>query len=131
MAELVHKCFCKTIIEYRLFVPPRRAPDALIDKTALHDLGAKVRAYDPIGMEQAKKVLPELTYCEDAYQCAKGAAALVIVTEWEEFRALDLDQLKTVMNERPAVVDLRNIYPPGDLEQRGFVYESIGRPSRK
>jgi len=99
--------------------------------TALHDMGAKVRAYDPIGMEQAKKVLPELTYCADAYECAKGAEALVIVTEWEEFRALDLDQLKQVMGERPAVVDLRNIYPPGDLVQRGFVYESIGRPSRR
>src|ERR1044071_1476469 len=99
--------------------------------TALHDMGAKVRAYDPIGMEQAKKVLPELTYCADAYECAKGAEALVIVTEWEEFRALDLDQLRQVMGERPAVVDLRNIYPPGDLVQRGFVYESIGRPSRR
>ena len=99
--------------------------------TALHDMGAKVRAYDPVGMEQAKKVLPELTYCEDAYECAKGADALVIVTEWEQFRALDLDRLKEVMTERPAVVDLRNIYPPGDLAQRGFVYESIGRPSRR
>jgi len=99
--------------------------------TALHDMGAKVRAYDPIGMEQAKKVLPELTYCEDAYECAKGADALVIVTEWEQFRALDLDRLKEVMTERPAVVDLRNIYPPGDLAQRGFIYESIGRPSRR
>jgi len=99
--------------------------------TALHDMGAKVRAYDPVGMEQAKKVLPELTYCEDAYECAKGADALVIVTEWEQFRALDLDQLKQVMNERPAVVDLRNIYPADDLTKRGFIYESIGRPSRK
>jgi UDPglucose 6-dehydrogenase len=99
--------------------------------TALHDMGAKVRAYDPIGMEQAKKMLPELTYCENAYACAKGADALVLVTEWEEFRALDLDQLKEAMNERPAVIDLRNIYPPGDLEQRGFIYESIGRPSRR
>jgi UDPglucose 6-dehydrogenase len=99
--------------------------------TALYDMGAKVRAYDPVGMEQAKKVLPELTYCDDAYECAKGADALVIVTEWEQFRALDLDRLKEVMTERPAVVDLRNIYPPGDLAQRGFVYESIGRPSRR
>src|SRR5215468_5564175 len=99
--------------------------------TALLDMGAMVRAYDPVGMEQARKVLPELTYCEDAYECAKGADALVIVTEWEQFRALDLDQLKSVMNERPAVVDLRNIYPPEDLIRRGFVYESIGRPSRK
>jgi UDPglucose 6-dehydrogenase len=99
--------------------------------TALHDMGAKVRAYDPVGMEQAKKVLPELTYCGDEYECAAGADALVIVTEWEQFRALDLDRLKKVMGEKPAIVDLRNIYPPGDLTQRGFVYESIGRPSRK
>ncbi|MBX9845192.1 MAG: UDP-glucose/GDP-mannose dehydrogenase family protein [Xanthobacteraceae bacterium] len=99
--------------------------------TALHDLGAKVRAYDPVGMEQAKKVLPEVSYCEDAYECATGADALVIVTEWEQFRALDLDRLKQVMTERPAVVDLRNIYPPGDLAQRGFIYESVGRPSRR
>jgi UDPglucose 6-dehydrogenase len=99
--------------------------------TALHDMGANVKAYDPIGMEQAKKMLPELTYCEDAYACATGADALVIVTEWEEFRALDLDRLKQVMNERPAVVDLRNIYPADDLVRRGFIYESIGRPSRR
>ena len=96
--------------------------------TALHDLGAKVRAYDPIGMEQAKKVLPELTYCEDEYECAKGADALVIVTEWEQFRALDLDRLKEVMAEKPAIVDLRNIYLPEEMRQRGFVYESVGRP---
>src|SRR5262249_18794321 len=99
--------------------------------TALHDLGAKVRAYDPVGMEQAKKVLPELTYCEDAYECAKGADALVIVTEWEQFRALDLDRLKGVMPERRGVVDPRNTSPPGDLAQHGFVYESVGRPSQR
>jgi UDPglucose 6-dehydrogenase len=99
--------------------------------TALHDMGAKVRAYDPVGMEQAKKVLPELTYCGDEYECATGADALVIVTEWEQFRALDLDRMKEVMGPKPAVVDLRNIYPPGDLTQRGFVYESVGRPSRR
>ncbi len=90
-------------------------------------MGAKVRAYDPVGMEQAKKVLPELTYCEDEYECAKGADALVIVTEWEQFRALDLDRLKQVMAEKPAIVDLRNIYLPEEMRQRGFVYESVGR----
>src|SRR3982751_3603747 len=96
--------------------------------TALHDMGATVRAYDPIGMEQAKKMLPELTYCEDEYECAQGAAALVIVTEWERFRALDLDRLKQVMAEKPAIVDLRNIYLPEEMRQRGFIYESVGRP---
>ena len=60
---------------------------------ALQDMGAKVRAYDPEGMEQAKTVLPEVTYCDDAYDCAEGADALVIVTEWEQFRALDLDRV--------------------------------------
>jgi UDPglucose 6-dehydrogenase len=95
--------------------------------TALHDMGAAVRAYDPVGMEQAKKVLPDLTYCGDAYECAEGAEALVICTEWEQFRALDLDRLKQVMAEKPAIVDLRNIYPPEDVRRVGFIYESIGR----
>jgi UDPglucose 6-dehydrogenase len=99
--------------------------------TALHDMGATVRAYDPIGMEQAKKMLPELTYCEDAYDCAKGAEALVICTEWEQFRALDLDRLKAVMTGKPAIVDLRNIYPADEMAQRGFIYESIGRARPK
>src|ERR1700754_3310382 len=98
--------------------------------TALHDMGAKVRAYDPVGMEQAKKVLPELTYCGDAYECAKGAEALVICTEWEQFRALDLDRLKQEM-AGTAIVDLRNIYPPEEMAQRGFIYESIGRARPK
>ncbi len=96
--------------------------------TALHDMGATVRAYDPIGMEQAKKILSGVTYCDGPYECAEGADALVIVTEWEQFRALDLDRIKSVMRERPALVDLRNIYPADDLTRRGFIYESVGRP---
>ena len=95
--------------------------------TALHDMGAKVRAYDPAGMEQAKKLLPGVTYCENPYACAKGADALVIVTEWEEFRALDFEQLKAAMT-RPIMVDLRNIYRPEEMTRHGFVYTSIGRP---
>jgi len=99
--------------------------------TALHDMGAKVRAYDPVGMEQAKKVLSDVTYCAGPYECAQGADALVIVTEWEQFRALDLDRIKKVMGPKPAVVDLRNIYPPEDLLKRGFIYESVGRRSKE
>ncbi|MBN8965213.1 MAG: UDP-glucose 6-dehydrogenase, partial [Rhizobiales bacterium] len=95
--------------------------------TALHDMGAHVRAYDPIGMDAAKKVVADVTYCDGPYECAKGANALVIVTEWESFRALDLDRLKSVMAGSPAVVDLRNIYPPDELRQRGFIYEGVGR----
>jgi UDPglucose 6-dehydrogenase len=94
--------------------------------TALQDMGAKVRAYDPVGMEQAKSVMGNVTFCDDAYSCAKGAAALVIVTEWEQFRALDFDRLKTVMAQ-PVLVDLRNVYRPDEMSRRGFVYEGIGR----
>jgi UDPglucose 6-dehydrogenase len=105
----------------------REAPSiALI--TALHDLGASVRAYDPAGMEQARAVVPgEVTYCDSAYACAEGADALVIVTEWEQFRALDLARLKQIMAQ-PVVVDLRNVYRPDDMARHGFTYVSVGRP---
>jgi UDPglucose 6-dehydrogenase len=95
--------------------------------TALQDMGAKVRAYDPAGMEQAKSMVGNVVFCRDAYDCAKGASALVIVTEWEQFRALDFARLKSVM-ERPVLVDLRNIYRPEEVARAGFVYESVGRP---
>lgn len=94
--------------------------------TALQDMGAKVRAYDPEGMEQAKAMVSNVTFCKDAYDCAQGAAALVIVTEWEQFRALDFDRLKDLM-EKPVLVDLRNVYRPEDIARHGFVYESVGR----
>jgi UDPglucose 6-dehydrogenase len=107
----------------------REAPSiALI--MGLDDMGAKVRAYDPAGMEQAKQVLPGVTYCENPYVCAQGADALVIVTEWEEFRALDFAQLKKAM-AHPVIVDLRNIYRPEDLTKLGFTYHGIGRPESK
>jgi UDPglucose 6-dehydrogenase len=94
--------------------------------TALQDLGATVQAYDPVGMEQARHELPDITYCDDAYACATGADALVIVTEWEQFRALDLAQVKQKMKQ-PIIVDLRNIYRPEEMEKAGFTYESVGR----
>ncbi len=97
--------------------------------TALQDLGAKVRAYDPAGMEQAKSVIANVTFCSDAYSCAEGASVLVIVTEWEQFRALDFDRLKTVMAQ-PVLVDLRNVYRAEEIERHGFVYESVGRPRK-
>jgi UDPglucose 6-dehydrogenase len=90
-------------------------------------MGAKVRAYDPVGMEQAKQELPSITYCEDAYSCAQGADALVVVTEWVQFRGLDLDRLKATLAQ-PVVVDLRNIFSPEDMREAGFTYESVGRP---
>jgi UDPglucose 6-dehydrogenase len=97
--------------------------------TALRDMGATVRAFDPVGMEPARIEMPDIEYCKDPYSCADGADALVIVTEWEQFRALDLDRLKRVM-ACPVVVDLRNIYSPEDLTNRGFLYQSIGRTGK-
>jgi UDPglucose 6-dehydrogenase len=97
--------------------------------TALQDLGAKIRAYDPEGMEQSKTELSDICYCDGPYSCADGADALVIVTEWEQFRALDLDRLKREM-ACPVIIDLRNIYRPHEVIAHGFRYESIGRNSQ-
>jgi len=97
--------------------------------TALQDLGATVRAYDPVGMDQAKLELPNVTYCDSPYNCAAKADAIVIVTEWEQFRALDLTRLKKQMAQ-PVVVDLRNIYRPDEMAEHGFTYASIGRPAK-
>ena len=94
--------------------------------TALQDMGAKVRVYDPVGMEQAKQVLADVNYCQDPYDCAEGADAAVIVTEWEQFRALELERLRDLM-ACPVIVDLRNIYSPEDMKKHGFAYTSIGR----
>ena len=95
---------------------------------ALQEAGAKVRAYDPEGMEQAKAVLGEVEYSPDAYSCAEGADALVIITEWDAFRALDLHRVKGLLRH-PLIVDLRNIYRPEEMRRHGFIYVSIGRPA--
>jgi UDPglucose 6-dehydrogenase len=92
--------------------------------TALLDMGAMVRAYDPIGMEQARLVLAGIEFCDGPYVCAKDADALVIVTEWEQFRALDFERLRAVMKQA-VLVDLRNVYRPEELP--GFAYHGIGR----
>ena len=96
--------------------------------TALQDAGASVRAYDPKGMEHAKSVLNGVEYAGDPYSCAEGASAVAIMTEWDEFRSLDLVRLKKIL-ERPIVVDLRNIYRPADMAAYGFTYVSVGRPA--
>lgn len=96
--------------------------------TALIDMGANVRVYDPIGMEQAKSHLPDSVFADGPYACAEGADALVIVTEWEQFRALDFERLRQAMRQ-PMLVDLRNIYRPDEMQDHGFTYESVGRPN--
>src|SRR5215471_11232994 len=107
----------------------REAPSVPL-VTALQDFGARVRAYDPVGIEQARGLLTDVTFCDGPYTCASGADAVVIVTEWEQFRALDLDRLKATMAS-PVVIDLRNIYPAHEMTKRGFVYEGVGHATRK
>jgi UDPglucose 6-dehydrogenase len=102
----------------------RDAPSISI-VTALQDMGARVRAYDPIGMEVAERLFSGVTYGKDAYDCAAGADALVIVTEWEQFRGLDLGMLRSVMKQ-PVLVDLRRIYRPEDAAKHGFTYHAVG-----
>ena len=94
---------------------------------ALQALGAKVQAFDPEGTHEARALLPGVDFKDDSYQAADGADVLVIITEWDQFRALDLDRVKTLMNA-PVLVDLRNIYRSDELTARGFRYASVGRP---
>ncbi|MEH3118525.1 MAG: UDP-glucose/GDP-mannose dehydrogenase family protein [Methylorubrum populi] len=102
----------------------RDAPSLSI-VAGLQDGGAQVTAYDPEGMEQARPLLDGVAYADDAYACAEGADALVIVTEWNAFRALDLARLKSVMRA-PVLVDLRNVYAPAEAERHGFAYSGVG-----
>jgi UDPglucose 6-dehydrogenase len=103
----------------------RDAP-ALAIIPALQAMGARVQAFDPEGMEEAKKMLTGVDFRAGPYEAAQGADAVVIVTEWDRFRALDLERLKTIMRA-PVIVDLRNVYRPEDLRSRGFTYVSVGR----
>ncbi len=95
---------------------------------ALQNAGATVRAFDPEGMEEAKKLLNHVIWCDGAYDTMTGADVLVIITEWNEFRALDLERVKSLM-KTPLMVDLRNIYEPAAMIEKGFDYHSIGRPT--
>jgi UDPglucose 6-dehydrogenase len=93
----------------------------------LQDLGTRLRAYDPRANGQAKAMLPGATLCPTAYDAARGADCALILTDWDEFRSLDLDRLRSVM-ARPAIVDGRNLLDPGEVRARGFSYQSMGRP---
>ena len=103
----------------------RDAPSIAI-ATALADAGVNIRAYDPEGMDAAKSMMPDLVYCSDSYDAAKDADAVVIVTEWDAFRALDFKRLAQVM-ANTVLVDLRNIYNRDTIERAGFAYTSVGR----
>ena len=93
---------------------------------ALQAMGAKIQAFDPEGTSEARQLLRDVDFKAGPYDAVQDADAMVILTEWDQFRALDLDRVKLLMRE-PVVVDLRNIYQPSELLSRGFIYESIGR----
>ncbi len=105
----------------------REAPSLDI-VAALQAAGASVRAFDPAGMDEAKAALDGVVWCDNAYDTMIDADALTIITEWNEFRALDFDHVKALM-KRPVMVDLRNIYDPDEMAAAGFHYTCVGRPS--
>jgi UDPglucose 6-dehydrogenase len=92
--------------------------------------GARIQVFDPEGMAEARKLLPDLVYCQDAYQTMEGADALILLTEWNEFRGLDLDRVKGLLAS-PLVIDLRNIYQPQEMAAAALSYLSIGRPAQR
>jgi len=103
----------------------REAPSVEIIE-ALVEKGARVKAYDPVAAEQARKMLPDIEYAEDEFGAVEGADALVFMTEWDQFRALDMQRVKELMRA-PRVADLRNIYEPERMRQLGFDYVGVGR----
>ena len=103
----------------------RDAP-SLVIVPELQAAGARIVAYDPEGLRSAKQLLPGIDFAENAYACLKGADAAVIVTEWDEFRALDLVRVKAAL-AKPVIVDLRNIYPIKTMKGLGFRYVCVGR----
>lgn len=106
----------------------RDAPSISIVQ-ALEDAGVAVRAFDPEGMEQARPLMPNVDFCRSPYEAARGADAAVLVTEWDVLRALDLERVADAMRT-PVLVDLRNVYPPDEVEAAGLVWHGIGKPSR-
>ena len=103
----------------------RDSPSLAIVPT-LQQAGATVRAFDPQGMTEAREMLPDVVFCKDAYETMEGADALAIVTEWNEFRLLDLERVKGLLSA-PLMIDLRNIYKPDEIIKAGFDYYSVGR----
>jgi UDPglucose 6-dehydrogenase len=105
-----------------------RESPSLVILPALAGEGAMVRAYDPQGMREARRMMPEMVWCADEYEAIEGADALVILTEWNQFRGLDLERARELMRQ-PRIIDLRNIFDPAQVARAGFSYTSVGRPA--
>lgn len=103
-----------------------RESPALTIIPALQALGAKIKAYDPVAMPMAQRELREVDYCSDAYATCDGSDAVVLLTEWNQFRALDLDRIRSLL-QAPVMIDLRNVYEPATMQRLGFRYAAVGR----
>ncbi|UCG92653.1 MAG: UDP-glucose/GDP-mannose dehydrogenase family protein, partial [candidate division WOR-3 bacterium] len=103
----------------------RFAPSITIIRE-LQRQGASVKAYDPVAMERAKVIMPDIEYCDDPYEVADGADGVLLVTEWDEFRGLDLTKMKNSMRQ-PVFLDGRNVFERDTMEKMGFIYAGIGR----
>jgi UDPglucose 6-dehydrogenase len=121
------KTICILGLSFKPNTNDLRESPSLFIINKLHKGGAKIRAYDPVAMEDARNIMPKVTYCKDAYDAAKGSDAVVIVTEWNQFRNLDFSRIKKSAKGR-FLFDLRNIYEPERLRKMGFRYYSFGRP---
>jgi len=93
---------------------------------ALQARGAKIKAYDPVAIAMAQQALHDVEYCVDAYATCAGSDALVLMTEWNQFRALDLERVRSLLQE-PIMIDLRNVYEPETMRRLGFHYAAVGR----
>ncbi len=127
MGEIAGKTIAVLGLSFKPNTDDMRESPALPIVQGLLDRGATVRAFDPEAMDGCKPLFPTVVYCENAYETAEGADALVIVTEWNQFRKLELDRLLELLRE-PLVIDLRNLYDPEKMAAAGFRYISIGRP---
>ena len=127
--KLDGKTFALWGLSFKPSTDDMRAAPSRVIMESLWEVGATVRAYDPEAIEEAARIYPDqggLVLCESAYDALEGADALVIVTEWNQFRGLDFERLKGLMTQ-PVLLDLRNVYEPATMRERGFEYTSVGR----
>jgi len=126
LGELEGKTIAVLGLSFKPNTDDMRDSPAIVIIEEMKKLGARVRAYDPVAMEEASKVITGIEYCEGPYDCAEGADALVILTEWNQFRILDIQKLRHLLKE-PIMFDLRNVYEPAKMRSEGFRYICVGR----
>ena len=125
--DLAGKTIAVLGVTFKPSTDDMRDSPALVILPALQAAGAVIRAFDPEGMAEAKTMLSDVVWCDNAYDAMQGADAMALVTEWNEFRNLDRERMKSLMEDNH-IIDLRNIYDPAEMQEAGFHYTSVGRP---